>query len=195
MVGSEKYDKNDLELLINQAISGERIAQNRIYEMLAPRMFPVCLRYSNNRDEAEEILQESFIKMFTHLKQYRKDGAFEGWLRKIVVNTALQKLREKARMYPVVTIKEETIEVPHMATNETFANIGYKVLLELIQKLPPAYRMVFNLYVFEGMKHKEIAEQLQISEGTSKSNLYDARMILQKEIHKLEYSPSKTASL
>ena len=194
MSGLLQYDKKDLEVLIRKAISGDRIAQNRLYEMLAPRMFPVCLRYSTDHDEAQEILQESFIKMFTHLKQYRNDGAFEGWVRRIVVNTALQKIREKARMYPVVSDKDEVIE-HQLSDNETYANIGYKVLLELVQKLPPTYRMVFNLYVFEGMKHKEIAELLHISEGTSKSNLYDARMILQREIKKLDSSPSKIASL
>jgi RNA polymerase sigma-70 factor (ECF subfamily) len=156
-------------------------------------MFPVCLRYAQNREEAEEIIQEGFIKMFTHLHQYRNDGSFEGWLRRIIVNTALQKFREKTRMYPVVSLKEELSET--VSTNDTYSDIGYKVLLELVQKLPPAYRLVFNLYVFEGMKHREIAEALHISEGTSKSNLYDARMILQKEIQKLEHSPSKHASL
>lgn len=195
MSGLIKYDNNTLELIIDKCLSGDRIAQNRLYEMLAPRMFPVCLRYANSHEEAEEILQESFIKLFTHLKQYRNDGSFEGWFRRIVVNTALQKLREKARKYPVVSLKDETSELASVSGNETYANIGYKVLLGLIQKLPPAYQMVFNLYVFEGMKHKEIAELLNISEGTSKSNLYDARMILQREISKLDYSPSNTAKL
>lgn len=195
MLEATPYEKEDLDLLIRKSIKEDRLAQKKLYELLSPRMFPVCLRYSNNREEAEEILQESFIKMFTHLKQYRNDGAFEGWLRRIVVNTALQKLREKARMYPVVAMKEETIEHPTIAGNEIYATIGYKVLLGLIQKLPPTYQMVFNLYVFEGMKHKEIAALLSISEGTSKSNLYDARMILQKEISKLDYSSSKIARL
>lgn len=194
MAGLEQYDKNDLELLIKKAISGDRIAQNGLYELLAPRMFPVCLRYATDHDEAQEILQESFIKMFNHLHQYRNEGAFEGWVRRIVVNTALQKIREKARMYPVVSTKDEDIE-QQLSADDTYANIGYKVLLELIQNLSPTYRMVFNLYVFEGMKHREIAELLNISEGTSKSNLYDARMILQREIKKLDASHSKTASL
>ena len=191
MIEALKYDKEDLELLIKKAINSDRAAQNQLYELLAPRMFPVCLRYSNTREEAEEILQEGFIKMFTHLKQYRNDGSFEGWFRRIVVNTALQKLREKARTYPIVSMKDDMPEQVFVSANDTYSNIGYKVLLELIQKLPPAYQMVFNLYVFEGMKHKEIAELLNISEGTSKSNLYDARMILQREISKLDYSTPK----
>lgn len=195
MIEALHYDKENLELLIKKAISNDRVAQNKLYELLAARMFPVCLRYSKSREEAEEILQESFIKMFTHLKQYRNDGSFEGWVRKIVVNTALQKLREKARSYPIVNIIEEISEQTSVSENNTYSNIGFKVLLELIQKLPPTYQMVFNLYVFEGLKHKEIAKLLNISEGTSKSNLYDARMILQKEISKLDRSSSKSTKL
>jgi RNA polymerase sigma-70 factor (ECF subfamily) len=147
-------------------------------------MLPVCIRYSNDKEEAEEILQEGFIKVFTHIGQFRREGSFEGWVRRIIVNAALQRYREKARMYPVVSLQEE-ISVT-ATSNETYANIGYKDLLVLVQKLPPAYRLVFNLYVFEGMKHREIAEALKISEGTSKSNLYDARLILQREIMKLD---------
>lgn len=195
MIEALHYDKENLELLVKKAISNDRVAQNKLYELLAARMFPVCLRYSKSREEAEEILQESFIKMFTHLKQYRNDGSFEGWVRKIVVNTALQKLREKARSYPIVNIIEEISEQTSVSENNTYSNIGFKVLLELIQKLPPTYQMVFNLYVFEGLKHKEIAKLLNISEGTSKSNLYDARMILQKEISKLDRSSSKSTKL
>ncbi|HSF46234.1 MAG TPA: sigma-70 family RNA polymerase sigma factor [Chitinophagaceae bacterium] len=181
---SEPSQLDNLEQLIGDCMSGRRPAQNRIYEIFAPRMLPVCLRYSNDKDEAEEILQEGFIKVFTHIAQFRREGSFEGWVRRIVVNAALQRYREKARMYPVISLQEE-ISVT-TTSNETYANIGYKDLLELVQKLPPAYRLVFNLYVFEGMKHKEIAEALKISEGTSKSNLYDARLILQREIMKLD---------
>lgn len=195
MLESLHDDKENVELLIKKAMSNDRVAQNKLYELLAPRMFPVCLRYTKSKEEAEEVLQESFIKMFTHLNQYRNDGSFEGWFRKIVVNTALQKLRLKARSYPIVTMKEEISEQTSVSENDTYSNIGYKVLLELIQKLPPAYQMVFNLYVFEGFKHKEIAKLLHITEGTSKSNLYDARMILQKEISKLDYSSSKSTKL
>jgi RNA polymerase sigma-70 factor (ECF subfamily) len=184
MAESEHFQLDNLEQLIGDCMSGRRPAQNRIYELFAPRMLPVCLRYSNDKEEAEEILQEGFIKVFTHIAQFRREGSFEGWVRRIVVNAALQRYREKARMYPVVSLQEE-ISVT-TTSNETYANIGYKDLLALVQKLPPAYRLVFNLYVFEGMKHKEIAEALKISEGTSKSNLYDARLILQREIMKLD---------
>ena len=181
---SEHLQLDNLEQLIGDCMSGRRHAQNRLYVLFAPRMLPVCLRYANDKEEAEEILQEGFIRVFTHILQFRREGSFEGWVRRIIVNAALQRYREKARMYPVVSLQEETSVTT--TGNETYANIGYKDLLELVQKLPPAYRLVFNLYVFEGMKHKEIAEALKISEGTSKSNLYDARLILQREIMKLD---------
>ncbi|HLO79974.1 MAG TPA: sigma-70 family RNA polymerase sigma factor [Chitinophagaceae bacterium] len=184
MAESEHLQLDNLEQLIGDCMSGRRPAQNRIYEIFAPRMLPVCLRYANDREEAEEILQEGFIKVFTHILQFRREGSFEGWVRRIIVNAALQRYREKARMFPVISLQEEM--VVKASGNEAYANIGYKDLLELVQKLPPAYRLVFNLYVFEGMKHKEIAEALKISEGTSKSNLYDARLILQREIMKLD---------
>lgn len=194
MTASEPFDLNNLEQIIEDCTSGVRAAQNRLYCFFAPRMLPVCLRYTGNREEAEEILQEGFIKVFMHLSQFRREGSFEGWVRRIIVNVALQRFREKARMYPVVSIKEEVVET--VGSNETFSRIGYKDLLALVQKLPPAYRLVFNLYVFEGMKHKEIAEALKITEGTSKSNLYDARLILQREVMKLEnINTPKLASL
>ncbi len=184
MSQSEQNNLDNLEHLIGDCMSGIRHAQNRVYELFAPKMLPVCMRYANDRNEAEEILQEGFIKVFIHIAQFRRDGSFEGWVRRIMVNSALQRYRDKARMFPVVSLKEELVE--KSTSNETYSNIGFKDLLELVQKLPPAYRLVFNLYVFEGMKHKEIASALSISEGTSKSNLYDARIILQREIMKLD---------
>lgn len=194
MTASEPFDLSNLEQLIEDCITGLRSAQNQLYTLFASRMLPVCQRYAGSREEAEEILQEGFIKVFSHLSQFRKEGSFEGWIRRIMVNVALQRYREKARMYPVVAIQEEVVETA--GGNETLSRIGYKDLLALVQKLPPAYRLVFNLYVFEGMKHKEIADALRITEGTSKSNLYDARLILQREVMKLESINSpKLASL
>ena len=173
----------NLNKLIEECISGNRLAQNRLYNLFAPKMFLVCLRYAASRDEAEEALQEGFIRIYTHLSQYRHTGSFEGWVRRIMVNVSLQRYRDKTRLYPVVNLEEQ--HSTHAANNETLSRLGVKDLINLVHKLPPAYRLVFNLYVFEGMKHREIAELLGISEGTSKSNLSDARTILQKEIMKL----------
>jgi len=148
-------------------------------------MFAVCLRYSKNKEEAEEILQEGFMKVFTHLHQFNFEGSFEGWIRKIIVNCALQKYRNNARLHAVVDI--ETNQYKIAETENIMAQIGTKELVNMVQQLPPGYRLVFNLYVFEGMKHREIAEHLGISEGTSKSNLYDARALLQKSVtHSLQ---------
>lgn len=181
----EKYKTDlsiDLHLLINDCIKGVRSAQNRLYHLFAPKMFIVCQRYCRNREEAEETLQEGFIKVFEHIRQFKNEGSFEGWIRKIMVNCALGKFRSKAHIHPIISIESTPLEFS--ASEDIISQLGTKELLLLVQQLPPAYRLVFNLYVFEGMKHREIAQLLGISEGTSKSNLSDARIILQKAIAK-----------
>lgn len=166
--------------LIQFCLRGDRQSQSRLYNIYVQKMFVVCLRYSKTREEAEEILQEGFMKVFEFLHQYKSTGSFEGWMRKIMVNCALQKYRSKGNLRPVVDIDAITEE--YGVHEDIIAKIGTKELLNMVQQLPPAYRMIFNLYVFEGMKHREIAELLGISEGTSKSNLSDARAILQKAV-------------
>lgn len=177
---------DDLVYLIRGCVAGDRQAQNRLYAQFATRLFVVCQRYASSRSEAEDVLQEGFIRIFTHIAQFKHEGSFEGWMRRIMVNCALQRYAAKSRMAPVVSMQEEL----HGGSedNKAHSTIGQKELLALVQKLPPTYRMVFNLYVFEGMKHREIAELLGISEGTSKSNLSDARSILQREVLKLDAS-------
>jgi RNA polymerase sigma factor (sigma-70 family) len=169
------------QLLIEGCARGDRFSQSRLYHLFNQKMFLVCLRYSRNREEAEEILQEGFMKVFEFIHQYKFAGSFEGWMRKIMVNCALQKFRGKANLRPVVDV--DAAELADKSHDEIIATLGTKELLQMIQHLPPAYKMVFNLYVFEGFKHREIAELLHISEGTSKSNLSDARAILQKAVH------------
>ncbi len=181
-----------LEQLIEGCINGHRQSQNRLYAVLMPKMFGVCLRYSKTREEAEEILQEGFIRVFEFIHQYNFAGSFEGWVRRIMVNCALQKYRSKKQMHAVVNIDSSAVEP--MSNEEILSRIGTKELLQMVQQLSPAYRMVFNLYVFEGMKHREIAEHLGISEGTSKSNLSDARAFLQKTVHKSIQSAKQNLS-
>lgn len=159
---------------------GERTAQANLYTQYAPGMFVVCQRYARNREEAEEILQEGFLQVFRHIDQFRFEGSFEGWVRKIMVNAALQKFRTSKKMYPVVDIGNSGAQMPDV--EYIYPGIEFKELIKLVQTLPAGYRMVFNLFVFEGLKHREISELLQISEGTSKSNLSDARQILQKAV-------------
>jgi RNA polymerase sigma-70 factor, ECF subfamily len=171
-----------IEELIQGCIKGERHYQNRIYGLFSSKMFVVCLRYSKNREEAEDIMQEGFVKVFTSIHQFKSIGSFEGWVRKIMVNCALQKYRSKSHLHPVINIENANTE--HLASENVLSQLDAKELLKMVQQLPPAYRMVFNLYVFEGLKHREIAQELGISEGTSKSNLSDARAILQKAVNK-----------
>lgn len=156
-------------------------------------MYVVCLRFCRSRHEAEEILQEGFIKMFAALHQYRDTGSFEGWVRKIMVNTALQRYRSQSALHAVVSL--ELAPLDHVQEKEEIiSGLSAKELLALVQELPAAYRMVFNLYVFEGYQHKEIADLLDISEGTSKSNLHDARRWLKEKISR-ENSAEKIKSL
>jgi RNA polymerase sigma factor (sigma-70 family) len=172
--------QEQLNQLIQHCIKGERHSQSKLYALLAPKMFAICLRYCKNREEAEETLQEGFMKVFENLQQFKFAGSFEGWVRKIMVNCALQKFRGKSHLHAVVNIDD--VKTEYGGNENISAQLGTKELLQMVQLLPSAYRMVFNLYVFEGMKHREIAELLGISEGTSKSNLSDARAILKKAV-------------
>lgn len=166
--------------LIQACINGDRHAQNRLYELFCPKMFALCLRYAQNREEAEEILQEGFVQVFRSLHNFRFNGSFEGWIRKIMVYCSVQHYRSRSKMHVIINMDISHVE--EGVDEDITAKIGKKELLKMIQSLPPAYRMVFNLYVFEGMKHREIAEHLGIAEGTSKSNFSDAKTILQKAV-------------
>lgn len=168
--------------LIQDCIKGDRQAHSKLYSKFAPKLFVVCLRYSKNREEAEEVLQEGFLKVFQFLFQFRGQGSLEGWIRRIIVNCALQRLRSNSRLAPVVNI--DSYEEQFIMHDYIENKIGSKELLRMVMSLPPAYKLVFNLYVFDGYKHKEIAELLGISEGTSKSNLSDARTILRNQLCK-----------
>ena len=156
-------------------------AQRELYDMFKSKMFGVCLRYAGNYHDAEDILQEGFMKVFEKINQYGFKGAFEGWIRKIMVNTALEKYRMH---FQAVSIHENQTEIDHEAEKELATDIEVNELLQIIQDLTPRYRVVFNLYALEGYTHKEISDMLQISEGTSKSNLSRARAILQEKVNK-----------
>ena len=170
--------------LIQECINFNQTAQNKLYHKFSSKMFAVCLRYSKNREEAEDILQEGFMKIFTNLKSFRGDGSLEGWMRCIIYHTAIQKFRSQKKIDQEYKFDISKIELEQHGSNEIISNIDAKELLKIIQTLPPRYKLVFNLYVFEGLKHHEIAKELGVTEGTSKSNLSDARKFLQKEINK-----------
>jgi RNA polymerase sigma-70 factor (ECF subfamily) len=171
-----------LEEIIKGCVEGRRQAQEELYRMLAGKMFAVCLRYSRDHDEAKDNLQDGFIKVFGHIRQYRGAGSFEGWVRRIMVNTALQKYRGHYQLYALSDSETKAYNIP---VENIMEMLGEKDLLEMIQGLPPRYKLVFNLYAIEGYSHKEISEQLNITEGTSKSNLSRARDILQERLKKI----------
>ena len=167
-----------LQLLIKGCIAGDRTSQAKLYHLYAGKMMGVCMWYAPNREEAEEILQDGFIRVFTYIHKYAGTGSFEGWVRKIMVNAALFKYRNKSHLRPVIEFNTRLHDTSGACS--VIELLTAKELVNLVQTLSPAYRLVFNLYVLEGMKHREIAGLLGISEGTSKSNLAAARAILQK---------------
>ena len=172
------------EKIVEGCISGKRRAQNQLYQKYAPGMLGVCLRYSKNIAEAEDILQEGFIKVFKNIKNFRKEGSFEGWIRRIIINSAITHINKNKIIFR--EIDEEKLEYPEeQESNESFAPVNQEVLLNLIQNMPDGYRMVMNLYVFEGFSHKEVSEVLRISESTSKSQLSKARKYLKNKLKEL----------
>ena len=183
MIEDKNIPKENEDALIRKCIEWDRNAQNTLYKMFASKMFAVCLRYSSTREEAEDTLQEGFMKVFENIKKFRSEGSMEGWIRKIMVNAALQKFRATKQEKNSVSLDEHENNLPHYSDDDILSRLGVKEMIAMIQNRSPSYRMVFNLYVFEGMKHREIAEQLGISEGTSKSNLSDAKTILQKAVN------------
>jgi RNA polymerase sigma factor (sigma-70 family) len=169
---------DELSDIIQGCIKGKRNSQEKLYRMYSAKMFGVCCRYCHDYDEAKDVLQEAFIKVFEKIEQFRNKGSFEGWVRKIIVNTALEKYRKQTR-----TVQLEHLPELHDEENEEIEfTISMNEMLAIIQKLPDRYRMVFNMYAFENMTHKEISQRLNITEGTSKSDLSRARAILQKKI-------------
>lgn len=170
--------------LIESCREGDRTAQKVLYERLAPRMFPVCIRYIGDREAAEDVLQDGFVTLFTRLDSYKGEGSFEGWARKIFVTTALMELRRKDALK-----MSDELDVVRGMKSETVSqlqSIGYKDLMNLITQLPPGFRTVFNLYAVEGFTHKDIGEMLGISETTSRTQLSRARAWLQNKIKEIE---------
>jgi RNA polymerase sigma factor (sigma-70 family) len=172
----------NLEQLIEDCKAGKRQAQSELYRMYSPKLFGVCLRYSRDATEAEDTLHEGFINIFNKIYQFAHKGSFEGWMKRIMVNIALEKFRTR---YKVIPVEDISIYDSRSTAPDVYANLAAEQLLELIKLLPPRYKMVFNLYAIDGYNHKEIAEEMGINEGTSKSNLARARKILQDKVLEL----------
>ena len=172
--------RTSLEELAAACTDGERKAQKKLFDRLAPKMMAVCLRYMGNREDAEDVLQEGFVTLFTKLDSYNGSGSFEGWARKIFVNTALMHLRKT----DALGLSDDISEARTLFTEEAtpLQKMGYKELLELVSSLPADARTVFNMFVVEGYSHKEIAATLGCTEATSRSKLQRARLQLQEMI-------------
>ncbi len=173
--------------IIEGCIAGKRSAQNALYRKFSAMMLSVCMRYAQNRDEAEDILQEAFIKIFQNIATFRGEGSFEGWMKRIMINHALNHYR-KNRKIPFYQDIDEINEQEILGKEEIQGHhepVSAEILLSLIQLLPQGYRMVFNLYVFEEYSHKEIAKELNISENTSKTQLLKARRMLRRKLSEL----------
>jgi RNA polymerase sigma-70 factor (ECF subfamily) len=176
--------KTTIDELVKRCKVGQRKAQELLYKQLAGKMLGVCLRYAADRMEAEDMLQNGFIKVFQKMDSYRGDGSFEGWVRRIMVHSSIEYYRSHHKMMQVVDIDN----VGHEPSVNAVAasSLEAKDLLLLIKGLSPGYRMVFNLYAIDGYSHKEIAEMAGISEGASKSQLSRARAILKEQVLKIE---------
>jgi len=166
--------------IIKGCKAGKRKSQELLYNRYSAKMYGICLQYTKNTTEAEDVLQDGFIKIFQSIKQFRGEGSLEGWMRKVIINIALQKFRKQNLLFPVSDIFETAGDLNY---DNLISDLSSADLLKIIQDLPPRYRLVFNLYAIEGYKHKEIAEKLGIETGTSKSNLARARSILQKKVN------------
>ncbi len=170
---------DNIENIIQGCRRKDSLAQKTLYEEYSGCMFGVCLRYSGSKQDAEDILHEGFLKIFEKISQFKSRGSFVGWMRKIMVNTALERHRNQ---YKNVHLYEDTTDFGQAGYDDLTVNLTAKELMKFIQDLSPQYRIVFNMFAIEGYSHKEISKTLNISEGTSKSNLSRARTILQEKV-------------
>ncbi|MBR9861388.1 sigma-70 family RNA polymerase sigma factor [bacterium] len=162
--------------IVEACKQGDGKAQKRLYDKHAPTMYAICLRYMSNEDEAKDALQEGFIKVFKNIGKFSHTGSFEGWLKRIFVNTSIEQIRKRKMHYD---INEMDTNTPEFAKNLQMSSMDADKIMELVQQLPSGYRTVFNMYCVDGYSHKEIAEHLGVSENTSKSQLFKARKMLQ----------------
>ncbi|SFC20323.1 RNA polymerase sigma-70 factor, ECF subfamily [Flexibacter flexilis DSM 6793] len=177
--------------LVEGCIAGNNAAREALYKLYYGKMLSLCLRYTQNRDQARDLMHEGFLKVFESIGMFKSEGSLEGWIRRIMVNIAIAHYHKQNKLRLTHSAITETDEDDHhtetalISDDDIVAKISYEELLQLIRGLPAAYQTVFNLYAIEGYTHKEIAEMLQISEGASKSNLFKARAKLQQQVTQL----------
>jgi RNA polymerase sigma factor (sigma-70 family) len=177
--------------LIKGCLRRERNAQRQLYDTFSSKMYSICYRYVKDPMEAEDILITAFMKVFDKIEQFKSEGSFEGWIRRIVVNEALTYLRRNRSMYLETELEQADREPDYSKLSD---HLEAEDLLNMIKELPTGYRIVFNLYAIDGYSHKEIADQLNISENTSKSQLSRARVYLQKMLVERDWVPTKKIS-
>ena len=172
---------NNEKALIKKAMRNNREAQKMLFEIHSPKMLSVCRYYIKDLQHAEEVMLNGFFKVFSNLENFKNEGSFEGWIRRIMVNESISFLRKQKKVELLV----EDVEIQYDYSDETDTDIDAEVIQQLIDNLPEGYKMVFIMYAIEGYKHHEIAEQLNISEGTSKSQLFKARKLLKQQINEI----------
>ena len=172
------------ETLISKCINGNKIAQRQLFETYSPGMMGVCLRYFRDVEVAEDVLQESFVKVFIKLESYTGTGSLEGWIRKIVINTALDQLRKEVKFN--VNVSVDDVEYKLGFDAQILSELMEEDLMKLVREMPDGYRTVFNLFAIEGFSHKEIGKQLGISENTSKSQYSRAKAYLKTRVEALK---------
>lgn len=172
-------------MIIQGCLKGDRIFQKKLFDRFSGKMLAVCMRYAKHKMEAEDLLQDGFVKVFMNLHQFKNDGPFEQWVRRIMINNAIKKFHKKSSQMELYNVEmvQEMSEQP-----EIIDQFAERELLDIIAELPDGYRMVFNLYAIEGFSHKEISQTLHIEESTSRSQLVKARKVLQDKLMKYQKS-------
>jgi len=174
-------NKAEVAKLLNNCENGDRLNQQILYKTFYGKMLVACMRYVGDKDEAKDVLHDGFLKVFNKLKSFKNEGSLEGWIRRIMINNSIDYVRRKREIFYAETddyTVDKAMEESELDDDELFVKAKAEIVLGLIQKLSPAYRTVFNLYVIENYTHKEISEYLGINIGTSKSNYAKARMKL-----------------
>lgn len=171
--------------LIKECVKGNAKAQRFLFDKFAPKMLTVCIRYAKNKSDAEDVLQDAFIKVFNKINEFKNEGSLEGWIRRIMVNTSLDQIRKNIKFSNDTDLEAVSYKLEN--NDFTFENLVSEDLLKLINSMPNGYRVVFNMFAIEGYSHQEIASTLGVTENTSKSQYLRARNFLKKELEKINF--------
>ena len=171
--------------LVKKCIDGDQRAQRMLFEKFAPKMLGVCMRYAKNTEQAEDVLQDGFVKVFTKLSHYKGGGSWEGWIRRVVVNTALDQIRKNTKFQDNIALDD--VDYKLELKGNVLETLAAEDLMGMINEMPSGYKVVFSMFAIEGYSHKEIAEELNVSENTSKSQYSRARAYLKKKLEEIDF--------